>query len=78
MKGTSSHRKLLSQNQQRLFEKDKLQQLFQAYEKIAQQQLRAYENAQPLEPTALYEWAKYDRPQKPSKKNNWPPRPRPG
>ena len=36
------------QNQQRLFEEDQLEQLFQAYEKIAQQQLRAYENAQPL------------------------------
>ena len=58
---------------QRLFEVDQLEQLFQAYENIAQQQPQAHENVerlqvwestQPLEPTALYEWARQKKPQK--------------
>ena len=62
------------QHQQRLFEEAQLQQLFQAYEKIAQQQLRAYENAQPLAPP---EWASWDNDQ-PQKQNYWSRLPPPG
>ena len=57
------------QNQQ-----DQLQQQFQAYEKITQQQLQTHEyveerqqvneSTQPLEPTALHEWARQKKPRK--------------
>ena len=70
MKWPGSYR----QHQQRLFEEAQLQQLFQAYEKIAQQQLRAYENAQPLAPP---EWASWDNDQ-PQKQNYWSRLPPPG